>query len=346
MAFLSPTGDETERLAQPSGRRHGRAWALALAIAAAGCALFNTLPEGKPKSGFPHAQHGEDKGLECSNCHRGAEHEDAAGMPLLAVCQLCHQQIDADKPPERRATALFEDGKLRRTPRDYQSSEILFSHQKHAPGTECKACHEGIETDAPQQLMRMNTCVQCHKQKNAANECSTCHRDLRADRAPPNHAFGWQRSHGLVVRAHDTATVNDCTLCHQESGCSKCHREVPPANHDNYFRLRGHGLMARMDRQNCAACHRSDSCDACHKESRPITHVGSFGTPRNNHCISCHLPVTNTECFTCHRSTPSHATATPMPPDHNPAMNCRMCHGRGQPLNHADNGTECTTCHR
>jgi hypothetical protein len=27
-------------------------------------------------------------------------------------------------------------------------------------------------------------------------------------------------------------------------------------------------------------------------------------------------------------------------------MNCRMCHGHGQPLNHADNGTECTSCHR
>jgi hypothetical protein len=34
-----------------------------------------------------------------------------------------------------------------------------------------------------------------------------------------------------------------------------------------------------------------------------------------------------------------------MPPNHNPAMNCRMCHGRGAPLQHADNGTECTTCH-
>ena len=319
---------------------------LLLAAAFAGCALFTTLEPGERPWGFRHAQHGAEAGLVCTNCHRGAEHEDAAGMPQQSQCQICHLKIDAEKPPERHAASLFEDGKFRRTPRQYLAGEILFSHQKHAPSTQCTACHVGIENDAPLQLMRMSACVACHKEQSAANECATCHRDLRADRAPTSHAFGWQRSHGLVVRAHDTATVNDCSMCHQESGCSKCHREVPPANHDNYFRLRGHGLMARMDRQNCSACHRSDSCDACHRESRPITHAGSFGTPRNNHCISCHLPVTNTDCFTCHRSTPSHATAPPLPPTHNPAMNCRMCHGAGQPLNHADNGTECTTCHR
>ncbi|HEU4418448.1 MAG TPA: cytochrome c3 family protein, partial [Planctomycetota bacterium] len=247
MAFLSPA-DETERHARPSGRQHGRAWALVLAIAAAGCALFNTLDGAGRQSGFRHALHGPDTGLECENCHRTAQRDEQPGMPVLSQCLLCHDTIDKEKPPERRASALFDDGKLRRLPREYLADEILFSHENHAPSTQCTVCHEGIERDAPQPLPRMSDCVACHKEQRAANECATCHRDLRTDRAPPSHAFGWQRSHGLVVRAHDTATVNDCSMCHQESGCSKCHREVPPANHDNYFRLRGHGLMARMDR--------------------------------------------------------------------------------------------------
>jgi hypothetical protein len=38
--------------------------------------------------------------------------------------------------------------------------------------------------------------------------------------------------------------------------------------------------------------------------------------------------------------------ATPLPPDHNAGMNCRMCHGNGQPLPHVDNGQQCTSCHQ
>jgi hypothetical protein len=332
----------------PSSPRRNRALALLLAVAAAGCAVFNAMGETEQRSGFRHALHGAEAGLTCVNCHRTAEREAEPGMPRPNQCQICHQKIDADKPPERQAAALFDaDDNLRRTPREYLADEVLFSHEKHvAAGTQCATCHEGIEADAPQAAMRMRNCVDCHTEQRAANECATCHREIRADRPPASHAFGWQRTHGKAVRAHGIETGDDCSLCHQESGCAKCHLEVPPANHNNYFRLRGHGLMARMDRQNCAACHRTDSCDACHRESRPINHGGLFGAPRNNHCVSCHLPVTNTDCATCHRGTPSHSTATPLPPGHTPAMNCRQCHGRGAPLQHADNGTECITCHR
>jgi hypothetical protein len=349
MALLNEDADGAhlrwqERPGSPRGNRFA---ALLFALAAAGCAVFNAMGTAEQKSGFSHAQHGAAAGLTCVNCHRTAEREDEAGMPRQNQCQICHQKLDADKPPEKRAAALFVDGELRRTPRDQLADEVLFSHAKHAAADmDCTACHVGIDTDAPQPAMRMSGCVDCHTERRAANECATCHREVRADRPPPSHAFGWERTHGKAVRAHGVDTADDCALCHEESGCAKCHLEVPPANHNNYFRLRGHGLMARMDRQNCEACHRSDSCDACHRESRPLNHNGSFGTPRNNHCVTCHLPVTSTDCATCHRNTPSHATATALPPDHNLAMNCRLCHGLGAPLQHPDNGTECIACHR
>jgi hypothetical protein len=62
--------------------------------------------------------------------------------------------------------------------------------------------------------------------------------------------------------------------------------------------------------------------------------------------MGCHQPLGNESCAVCHKGTPSHALATPKPPGHNPAMNCRMCHGNGQPLPHFDNGDDCNSCHQ
>ena len=76
-----------------------------------------------------------------------------------------------------------------------------------------------------------------------------------------------------------------------------------------------------------------------------MSHTGSFGGTTSNHCVGCHLPLATTECYTCHKSTPSHETATPLPAGHTAGMNCRMCHGHGQPLPHADKGDACSTCH-
>jgi hypothetical protein len=329
MALLSRTG----------------ALALLVAAAAAGCALFGIGASERPFV-FPHGKHGKDAGLECSNCHRSVERADDPGMPQLSQCQICHQKLDAEKPPEKRAASLFDDGVYRRTPRATLADEVLFSHQRHvAKGTQCTACHD-LQADAPPPPMRMNTCMACHTEQRTANECATCHKEVRKDKPPASHAFGWPRMHGATVRAHSKLTVDDCAMCHQESSCSTCHLAMPPENHNNYFRLRGHGVMARMDRMNCSTCHRSDSCDACHQQARPVTHRGSFGAPRDTHCTSCHLPLASTDCATCHRATPSHSTAPPMPPGHTPAMNCRQCHGHGAPLQHVDNGMECTSCHR
>ena len=96
----------------------------------------------------------------------------------------------------------------------------------------------------------------------------------------------------------------------------------------------------------CMTCHDADSCRRCHEELRPQSHAGMWGEPLDRHCLSCHEPLRSSSCGVCHSGTPSHEEATPLPPDHNPGMNCRMCHGNGQPLPHVDNGQTCTSCHR
>jgi hypothetical protein len=111
------------------------------------------------------------------------------------------------------------------------------------------------------------------------------------------------------------------------------------------WRLRSHGVVASMDRDNCATCHTPDSCERCHAESVPLSHRGSFGAPMDTHCLSCHVPLKNESCFVCHKNTNSHLDASPKPADHSPALDCRSCHGVTESLPHVDNGDDCNVCH-
>jgi hypothetical protein len=191
----------------------------------------------------------------------------------------------------------------------------------------------------------MEACSACHAERGVADACSTCHARLSTETAPRSHEGTWLRSHGECVRARSGASADRCELCHDESSCSSCHFEQAPRNHGGHWRRRGHGIVASLDRQSCATCHRSDSCDACHLTFEPASHGASWGAPLDRHCTSCHVPLAAEGCATCHVGTPSHALATPKPADHTAGMNCRMCHGMGQPLPHVDNGDDCNYCH-
>lgn len=322
---------------------------LVFAGAAAGCALFGAFSEKAPPFAFSHRVHAEE-GLECGDCHVDWDSDDAPGMPIRPGCDLCHEDIDAEKPPERRIDSLFDGDEYKAARAGRLSEEVIFSHLQHAvKPVACAECHADVAgSDHVDESFRvtMAECSSCHVEQSVANDCATCHQHYRTDVAPDTHLFQWMRAHGPVARAHDGTVVNDCTMCHQESGCVSCHQSMPPENHNNHFRRRGHGLHARMNRQSCAACHSSDSCDTCHQNTRPISHTGAFAGTLSTHCLGCHLPIQTSECFTCHKGAPSHASATPLPPGHNPGMNCRLCHGAGQSLPHVDKGDSCTACHR
>jgi hypothetical protein len=191
----------------------------------------------------------------------------------------------------------------------------------------------------------MDKCTECHASTKTSNACGTCHREIRQDAAPQSHAHTWTKMHGQAVR-WPTGDMNDrCSLCHTESTCATCHSEQAPDNHNNFWRIKGHGIAAEMDRAGCGVCHRSDTCSRCHADTMPLSHTGSFGAPHDTHCLSCHFPLADNGCVICHKGTPSHAMATPMPSWHNPGMNCRQCHGVTQALPHVDDGSSCTMCH-
>lgn len=298
---------------------------------------------------FSHPIHVKETGLGCTDCHRISEKNPLPGMPSSKQCALCHDEQDKNKPPERQVASLFENKKYKAAHAGSQSDEIVFDHKKHVGRDEdCAKCHTAVADAAVVDVsakLSMDDCMSCHSSRGASNDCAVCHTTIRADVAPANHGLGWKREHGRAFRACAQAKDQRCDLCHSESSCETCHKTEEPASHTNFFRLRSHGLFASMDRQTCATCHEPDSCERCHLETRPQNHVGSFGSPTNTHCLSCHEPLANEACSACHQDTPSHALGTPKPADHLPSMNCRQCHGNGQPLPHPDNGSNCNACH-
>jgi len=320
-----------------------------------GCILVGALVQEDRPLAFDHRIH-TVQGLECADCHGHWDDEEDPGMPRAAQCALCHAKLDAEKPLELRVASLFEGDAFRAAHAGRQSEEILFSHQAHATrGEACDTCHadvlaaEGSLADrGPALRMSMDTCLACHASSAGPREaeCSACHVEIRAGVAPPSHRANWKRYHGGQVRGRSPERSDQCVLCHKPSECTTCHQIELPENHNNYWRRRGHGLTASMDRDSCVTCHDSDSCQRCHDDIRPLSHVGGWGEPNDRHCLACHEPLRGTSCRVCHAATPSHDLATPLPPDHTPSMNCRGCHGNGQPLPHVDNGETCTTCHR
>lgn len=338
-------------------RRVVRTAFVVVPIAVGGCLWFSGDSTGGSGPAFPHVKHGEEAGLECVNCHRDAQTGDKAGMPSNKQCQLCHKDLDAEKPEARRSTAFFENGVLKGKHVTAITDDVKFSHKIHAGdhGIECSACHGDVaNSTAVSTSMRvtMKACTACHARSTDkpaawANECDVCHKEIRADRKPADHLNDWTREHGRIVRREGSPEAANCTLCHARSACQTCHSTEEPADHTNYWRRRGHAVSVAIDRQRCTTCHKTDACDRCHSQTAPISHAAGWGSPTDRHCLTCHEPLgRDTGCATCHRGTPSHLLAAPMPPNHTPGMNCRQCHGLTAPLPHVDNGDSCSGCHK
>ena len=336
--------------------RHGR-WGLALLLTAliSGCVLYDALPGGDagPRDFvFSHEIHVWEEELACIDCHtpkEGAPEGAAPGFPLVGQCGLCHEDIDAEAPPERQVDLLFDGEDYVQTWPEALDAELVFPHAAHAEALgSCDACHTGIETNQDVALLPqydMQACMDCHAREAAPNECATCHTEVGTDWAPDSHAHNWELLHGPTMRSGSRAQADRCTTCHTESTCASCHAEQKPRSHNQFWSRRGHGLHAAFDRESCSTCHTPDTCARCHASTTPQNHTAMWGGTKSTHCISCHEPLADQGCGACHKATPSHLTATPMPAWHEPAMNCRLCHGVDAPLPHVDKGDLCISCH-
>lgn len=278
--------------------------------------------EGERDIKLSHRAHIEKRQMECVDCHEGAEDSDDPGMPDEKLCLTCHTKLDKalkgkDAPFSKKCLychnpkeeQLAKGQKVVLGPG--RAKDLTHAHAKHFDKeVECSSCHGNIAKDGNALLPRddymptTKMCLDCHAKKNVSADCSTCHKAAKR-LEPEAHQANWIKRHGMESEFAEGGHGKDCSTCHAKRECVECHTQTAPKDHTNFWRTRGHGIEARMDRERCLTCHKQDSCVRCHSETVPRNHRGAW---LDNHCRACHLKSSftpeNNRCAVCHRQIP------------------------------------------
>lgn len=130
---------------------------------------------------FPHNTHMR-LGMECIDCHIGADSRDAAGIPSVRKCMLCHAKVAKGKPEVRKLTGYADKNVEIPWIRVYVFSPEAHVKFRHAPhyqaGISCSTCHGDLTTATvakPIVSHTMGSCLTCHRQKHASEDCAACH---------------------------------------------------------------------------------------------------------------------------------------------------------------------------
>lgn len=341
----------------------------------ASCSLFESLRTAmgpaRAHTGFPHAIHVVENEMACGDCHVGGAEKAEAGTPTLEGCADCHDEPDEGS----KVDTVLKDAKARKDAGRALWSEgagagdLVFHHGRHLAGIsyalpsgqkkplQCSDCHgdAGRSDRLPERSTPpMELCTDCHGRGGAAAgaegktaaellACAVCHETIRADVPPEDHRGLWGQIHGEELAfGLDEEEARRCAYCHRRDFCTECHDREKPRSHNQYFRIRGHGIEASLERDRCSVCHLEDFCIRCHQGTRPQSHTGSWLRAPFRHCDSCHLPLESQRCTVCHKSAP-HTEAVNFPRDANHTGSCLMsCHTN----QHPDPGITCSSCHR
>ena len=132
--------------------------------------------------GFSHAAHIEKAKMECVDCHAGATSRDAAGIPSIRKCMLCHQFIGTDLPEVERLRGFWDRRRevpWRRVYGFSKAAAVQFRHAPHARAeVECPECHGNVAsmTVAVKAVNHtMGSCIACHRENKASDDCLACH---------------------------------------------------------------------------------------------------------------------------------------------------------------------------
>jgi hypothetical protein len=130
---------------------------------------------------FSHKTHVQ-LGLSCIDCHSGADIRDAAGIPSVAKCMLCHAKLTREKPEVKKVIEYANKNVEIPWQRVYgfsKSAHVKFQHASHARANiACSTCHGDLTraTVAERAVTHnMGTCLTCHRQRKASEDCAACH---------------------------------------------------------------------------------------------------------------------------------------------------------------------------
>lgn len=129
---------------------------------------------------FSHKTHAAAS-LACKQCHAMPEPGDFATLPATKVCMSCHIAIKKDSPHIAKLTAFHNGNQKIPWARVYRIPDyVFFNHQVHisVKDVNCETCHGPVATRDSlhrERELTMQTCMDCHRLKQAKNECTFCH---------------------------------------------------------------------------------------------------------------------------------------------------------------------------
>jgi hypothetical protein len=130
---------------------------------------------------FPHNAHMR-LGMECIDCHIGADDRDAAGIPSVRKCMLCQAKLVKEKPEVKKVIGYANKNVEIPWERVYGFSPEAHVKFRHAPhyqaGITCSTCHGDLtKATVAERIINhtMGSCLTCHRQKHASEDCAACH---------------------------------------------------------------------------------------------------------------------------------------------------------------------------
>ncbi len=137
---------------------------------------------------FPHTVHVQQVGIDCTFCHRNVTRGAAATIPPVGFCMTCHKVAGTGRPGVEQLRAIYNQGqsidwvRVHRVP-----DHVHFSHEPHitffsaidgSPSAVCARCHGdvgGMVKVKQVMPLKMDDCVNCHRDNGAPTDCTTCH---------------------------------------------------------------------------------------------------------------------------------------------------------------------------
>jgi nitrate/TMAO reductase-like tetraheme cytochrome c subunit len=212
---------------------------------------------------------------ECSACHRSrkpASHgmiwRKNHGSEMMAGkedCFTCHGKASCDACHGLTLPHPMSWGTGHKVAFSSEGARCDRCHARE----ECINCHKNVtppshkgarwKKDHKKDKGHEAQCAVCHPARGSRDACTTCHGGLQMPH-PENY--------GMAHTKDSMESPSSCIKCHQREECLKCHQAMPPSNHKDEWKVKGHKQDALKRRDLCKACHDAGTCIKCHPEEK------------------------------------------------------------------------------
>ncbi len=297
--------------------RPGRRSVVTLALAVAAVLALPCTSRGSPSP---------PEGLDCSQCHTCPE--PRPDLPCLRPCPR-HAGTATLSPDIGPSVVVLDELEDLYVPVrfDHRTHAVMAGMSSgcdtchhytppNSPHPDCRSCHpvEVPHEDLAQPGLKgayHRRCLSCHAEWDRDTACEVCHEKRRGGALDGTATTACQHSHyrpveleELIVfttgyapgdrvpfhhRDHSQRYERDCTECHREQSCTRCHVTGGAELHPM-------GQLDEVDlHDTCFTCHDQQRCDDCHGRSPDdvFSHADT-GWP----LAIYHAAL---DCRTCHR---------------------------------------------